>query len=94
MLPINHYEGNFTCDEATLDELFANGQVILQYVDNPNGSMRNVAGVTNAAGNVVGLMPHPERAMSLLLGTADGKKLLESFVGAAATATPSAVSAA
>lgn len=93
-LPINHYEGNYTCDETTLAALFANGQVILQYVDNPNGSMRSVAGVSNAAGNVVGLMPHPERAMSTLLGSADGKKLLESFVDAAAAVAPSAVSAA
>jgi phosphoribosylformylglycinamidine synthase len=93
-LPINHYEGNYTCDETTLAELFANGQVILQYVDNPNGSMRSVAGVSNVAGNVVGLMPHPERAMSMLLGSADGRKLLQSFVDAAARVVPSAVSAA
>ena len=92
-LPINHYEGNFTCDEQTLAELFANGQVILQYVDNPNGSTRNVAGVSNVAGNVVGLMPHPERAMSTLLGSVDGKRLLESFIDAAGVA-PGAISAA
>ena len=92
-LPINHYEGNFTCDEQTLAELFANGQVILQYVDNPNGSTRNVAGVSNLAGNVVGLMPHPERAMSTLLGSVDGKRLLESFIDAADVA-PGAISAA
>lgn len=82
-LPINHYEGNFTCDEATLASLREHGQIVLVYRDNPNGSTGSVAGVANRAGNVVGLMPHPERAMSELLGSADGRGLLESFVASA-----------
>jgi phosphoribosylformylglycinamidine synthase len=93
-LPINHYEGNFICDEATLAELTENGQIVLRYVDNPNGSTGSIAGIRNAAGNVVGLMPHPERAMAELLGSADGKKLLGSFVDAAAHHTPSVTTAA
>lgn len=79
-LPINHGEGNYTCDEVTLAEIEANGQVILRYVANPNGSLNAIAGVTNRAGNVVGLMPHPERACDLMLGSADGIPLLSAFV--------------
>jgi phosphoribosylformylglycinamidine synthase len=82
-LPINHYEGNYTCDEATLAELEANGQLVLRYCDNPNGSTAAIAGVANRAGNVVGLMPHPERASDPLLGSADGVVLLRSFLDAA-----------
>jgi phosphoribosylformylglycinamidine synthase len=83
-LPINHYEGNYTCDEATLADLLANDQVILRYVDNPNGSVSSIAGIANRAGNVVGLMPHPERASDALLGSTDGLGLLEGFARAAA----------
>jgi phosphoribosylformylglycinamidine synthase I len=90
-LPINHYEGNYTCDLPTLARLTANGQVILRYRDNPNGSTGQVAGVTNESGNVVGLMPHPERAMSALLGSSDGRSLLAAFVDAAARYAPTAV---
>jgi phosphoribosylformylglycinamidine synthase I len=79
-LPINHGEGNYTCDVATLAEIEANGQVILRYVDNPNGSLNAIAGVTNRAGNVVGLMPHPERACDMMLGSADGVPLLSAFI--------------
>jgi phosphoribosylformylglycinamidine synthase len=82
-LPINHYEGNFFADEATLDALEENGQVLLSYVANPNGSARSIAGVANRAGNVVGLMPHPERASDALLGSCDGQVLLTSVLGAA-----------
>ncbi len=82
-VPINHYDGNFTCDEATLAELEANDQVVLRYVDNPNGSVAAIAGVSNRAGNVVGLMPHPERASDPLLGSTDGLRLLSSVVAAA-----------
>jgi phosphoribosylformylglycinamidine synthase len=87
VVPINHFSGSYTCDDATHDELVANGQIILRYKDNPNGSRDDIAGVTNRAGNVVGLMPHPERAMSTLLGSADGVVLFESFLGVKA-ATP------
>ncbi|MCU1488707.1 MAG: phosphoribosylformylglycinamidine synthase subunit [Acidimicrobiaceae bacterium] len=82
-LPINHYEGNFVCDPDTLAALEANGQVVLRYRDNPNGSVGDVAGVSNAAGNVVGLMPHPERASDELLGSSDGLPLLAAFLRAA-----------
>ncbi len=92
-MPINHYEGNYTCDAATLGQLEANGQIVLRYRENPNGSTASIAGVCNTAGNVVGLMPHPERAMSLLLGSDDGRPLLESFLDAASRVTSSAVTA-
>jgi phosphoribosylformylglycinamidine synthase len=85
-VPINHFEGNYTCDEATLAELRAEERIVLRYTDNPNGSMGAIAGICNAAGNVVGLMPHPERACDVLLGSADGAVLLRSFVGAAVPA--------
>jgi phosphoribosylformylglycinamidine synthase len=87
-LPINHYEGNFTCDEETMARLFSDDQVILRYTDNPNGSTGSIAGVRNLAGNVVGLMPHPERAMEALLGSSDGRGLLGAFVDAAAREVP------
>jgi len=61
-LPINHFEGNYTADAATLERLEAAGQVVLRYLENPNGSANDIAGVANVDGNVVGLMPHPERA--------------------------------
>lgn len=93
VLPINHYEGNFTCDDATLTRLYENDQVILRYLDNPNGSTGSVAGVRNLAGNVVGLMPHPERAMSELMGSSGGKKLLQCFVDASAARVPTIVTA-
>ncbi len=80
-IPINHFSGSYTCDDKTYEELVANDQIVLTYKENPNGSRNDIAGVSNLAGNVVGLMPHPERAMSLLLGSADGKVLLSSFVG-------------
>jgi phosphoribosylformylglycinamidine synthase I len=82
-LPINHYDGNFTCDRDLLSELEASGQVVLRYRDNPNGSVADVAGVASLEGNVVGLMPHPERASEALLGSADGLPLLAAFVAAA-----------
>ena len=83
-LPINHFEGSYTCDPATLDELRAEDRVVLRYVDNPNGSLDDIAGIANRAGNVVGLMPHPERASDPLLGSDDGVVLLASLLGAAA----------
>lgn len=78
--PINHFEGNYTCSPATLDQLRGDDRVILRYVENPNGSTDAIAGISNPAGNVVGLMPHPERAMSDLLGSADGAVLLKSLL--------------
>ena len=82
-VPINHFEGNFTCDAETLAELRGEDQVVLRYVDNPNGSVDDIAGITNAGRNVVGLMPHPERAISPLLGSDDGLPLLASLVASA-----------
>jgi phosphoribosylformylglycinamidine synthase I len=82
-LPINHFEGAYICDRATLEQLRAEDRIALRYVENPNGSLDDIAGITNAAGNVVGLMPHPERASDALLGSADGVVLLESLLVAA-----------
>jgi phosphoribosylformylglycinamidine synthase len=82
-IPINHFEGNYVCDESTLAELRENDRIVFRYVDNPNGSLDDIAGVCNAEGNVVGLMPHPERASDALLGSDDGVVLLKSLVAAA-----------
>ncbi|MGX4686611.1 phosphoribosylformylglycinamidine synthase subunit PurQ [Vagococcus sp. JNUCC 83] len=80
-LPIAHGEGNYYCDDDTLKELKANNQIIFTYKGtNPNGSLEDIAGITNKEGNVIGLMPHPERAMEDLLGSSDGKKLFQSIV--------------
>jgi phosphoribosylformylglycinamidine synthase I len=89
-IPINHFEGNYTCDEATLAELEAEDRIVLRYADNPNGSVSDIAGICNAAGNVVGLMPHPERATDPLLGSADGAVLLRSLLGRSRTRAPAA----
>lgn len=78
-LPINHFEGNYTADADTLRHLQDNDQIVLRYVDNPNGSVDDIAGVCNEAGNVVGLMPHPERASDLLIGSTDGLSLFRSL---------------
>ena len=82
-LPINHFEGNYTCSEAVLEELIAHDQIVFRYVDNPNGSTADIAGVCNRRRNVVGLMPHPERASHELLGSVDGQGILASVLAAA-----------
>ena len=80
-IPIAHGEGNYFCDEETMITLKENNQIVFTYSDeNPNGSVENIAGITNEAGNVLGMMPHPERAMDTLLGSEDGKKLFQSIV--------------
>lgn len=91
-VPIAHGEGNYYCDAATLDELEAHGQIVFRYCDadgnvtpeaNPNGSLANIAGIINRAGNVLGLMPHPERCADPLLGgaeRADGARLFASLI--------------
>jgi phosphoribosylformylglycinamidine synthase len=84
-LPINHFEGSYFCDDGTLERLRANGQVLLRYVSNPNGSRDGIAGVMNESANVFGLMPHPERACDPLLGSTDGAVLLTSIVASART---------
>jgi phosphoribosylformylglycinamidine synthase len=80
-IPINHYEGNYTCDERTLGRLIEGDEIVLRYAQNPNGSVDDIAGVCNAGGNVVGLMPHPERASNLLMGSEDGRLLIQSLLG-------------
>ncbi len=82
-IPINHFEGNYTCDAATLARLTGEDRIILRYVDNPNGSVDDIAGVCNEARNVVGLMPHPERAADPLLGSSDGSVLLGALLASA-----------
>jgi len=95
-MPIAHGEGCYYADDATLDELERSGQVLFRYVDaagrpasdpadraNPNGSLRAIAGVMNRAGNVAGLMPHPERASEAILGSADGRPILQALVDSA-----------
>lgn len=81
VLPIAHAEGNYYCNEKTLAELEANNQIVFRYAsdDNPNGSLANIAGITNKAGNVLGMMPHPERAVEEILGFKDGLKLFQSL---------------
>jgi phosphoribosylformylglycinamidine synthase len=79
-LPINHFEGNYTCQVETLAQLRAEERIVARYCDNPNGSIDDIAGITNETGNVVGLMPHPERAYDSLLGSGDGAVLLRSML--------------
>lgn len=88
-LPIAHGDGRYSADDATLERLEANGQIVFRYAPdplqaaeayNPNGSMRDIAGIVNAQGNVLGMMPHPERAVDPLLGPADGLALFESIL--------------
>jgi phosphoribosylformylglycinamidine synthase len=106
-MPVAHGEGCYYADDATLDALERDGQVLFRYVTtagatagpddaaNPNGSLRAIAGVLNARGNVAGLMPHPERASEVLLGSDDGFAIIQSFVAAAAeTAAPALVGSA
>ncbi|MBH5319002.1 phosphoribosylformylglycinamidine synthase subunit PurQ [Paenibacillus sp. GSMTC-2017] len=83
-IPIAHGEGNYYCDDATLAELQENNQIVFRYAGdtNPNGSVDNIAGVSNKAGNVVGMMPHPERAVDQLLGSEDGKRMFTSILNA------------
>jgi len=82
-VPINHFEGNYTCSAETLAALRADERIVLTYVDNPNGSVGDIAAICNEGRNVVGLMPHPERAYHPLLGSGDGAVLLRSLLVAA-----------
>ncbi|HIE17495.1 MAG TPA: phosphoribosylformylglycinamidine synthase subunit PurQ [Dehalococcoidia bacterium] len=88
-IPISHYEGRYYADSATLAELEANKRVIFRYCTpagevtdaaNPNGSLHNIAGITNKRGNVLGMMPHPERACEAILGSSDGNIIWESII--------------
>jgi phosphoribosylformylglycinamidine synthase len=87
-IPINHFEGNYTCSPETLAELRGEDRIVVRYVDNPNGSVDDIAGICNEGRNVVGLMPHPERACNELLGSADGIVMLRSMLAAAGATTP------
>ncbi|MFO8069131.1 MAG: phosphoribosylformylglycinamidine synthase subunit PurQ [Alkalibacterium sp.] len=80
-IPIAHGEGNYYCDDDTLADLKANNQIVFTYAsENPNGSVENIAGIINKKGNVLGMMPHPERAVEDLLGSSDGLRFFESIV--------------
>jgi phosphoribosylformylglycinamidine synthase len=92
-IPIGHMEGNYFCDAATLDELMRMNRIVFRYSSgageitesaNPNGSLENIAGICSAGGNVVGMMPHPERSAEPELGCTDGMKIFKSMVGAMA----------
>jgi phosphoribosylformylglycinamidine synthase len=92
-IPIGHGDGNYFCDDSTLASLHKNEQVIFRYATpageitaaaNPNGSLDNIAGVCNEGRNVLGMMPHPERASEDVLGMKDGLKLLKALVNSAA----------
>ena len=94
-VPVSHGEGNYYADDATLDELETSGRVAFRYVNeagdptpeaNPNGSLRNIAGIVNQAGNVLGMMPHPERACEALLGNEDGNAIWRSAIAAVVAA--------
>jgi phosphoribosylformylglycinamidine synthase len=91
-VPISHGEGNYFADPATLSRLEQRGQVVFRYCDatgrvtngaNPNGSLHNIAGIVNARGNVLGMMPHPERCAEAELGGTDGLKLFKSVAAGA-----------
>jgi phosphoribosylformylglycinamidine synthase I len=93
-IPIGHMEGNYFCDQATLNELQRDHRIVFRYVTaagetsvsaNPNGSLDNIAGICSAGGNVVGMMPHPERASEPELGGTDGMKIFHSMIGAMAS---------
>ncbi|PFA17361.1 MULTISPECIES: phosphoribosylformylglycinamidine synthase subunit PurQ [Bacillus cereus group] len=79
-IPIAHGEGNYYCDEATLKELEEKNQIVFRYLDNPNGSVSDIAGIVNEKGNVLGMMPHPERAVNEILGGAEGLKVFQSIL--------------
>ena len=80
-VPIAHHDGNYQADAATLDRLEGEGRVVFRYAEPVNGSARDIAGIVNDAGNVLGMMPHPERAVDALHGGTDGRRLFEAVVG-------------
>jgi len=83
-IPIAHGEGCYVADQQTLDELEAEDRVVFRYLDNPNGSLRDIAGILNRQRNVLGMMPHPERAADPLMGSTDGRVIFESMLAAVA----------
>jgi phosphoribosylformylglycinamidine synthase len=80
VLPVAHHDGNYQADKATLDRLEGEGRVVFRYADEVNGSARSIAGIVNSAGNVLGLMPHPERAVEEAHGIGDGRRLFEGLL--------------
>lgn len=82
-IPINHFEGNYTCSPETLAELRGDDRIVVRYAENPNGSVDDIAGICNEGRNVVGLMPHPERACNELLGSVDGRVMIGSLLASA-----------
>lgn len=84
LIPVAHHDGNYTADEATLDRIEGEGRVAFRYNDAVNGSARNIAGILNDAGNVLGMMPHPERMIESAHGRTDGRRLFEGLVAAIA----------
>ncbi|HET7708452.1 MAG TPA: phosphoribosylformylglycinamidine synthase subunit PurQ [Sphingomicrobium sp.] len=83
-VPVAHHDGNFQADEATLDRIEGEGRVAFRYAEQVNGSARNIAGILNDAGNVLGMMPHPERAIEKAHGGSDGRRLFEGLLEAVA----------
>ena len=81
-IPVAHHDGNYFADDDTLDRLEGDGRIAFRYADNCNGSRRDIAGILNPAGNILGMMPHPERAIEEAHGGADGRRLFESAVSA------------
>ncbi len=82
-MTVGNGEGNYFADEATLDRIEGEGQVVFRYRDNPNGSAREIAGIVNGQGNVLGMMPHPDRAFEDELGSSDGALLFQSVLASA-----------
>lgn len=85
-LPVAHHDGNYFADDGTLDRLESEGRVVFRYAEDVNGSARGIAGIVNARGNVLGMMPHPERVIEAAHGGTDGRRLFEGMVGALAGA--------
>jgi phosphoribosylformylglycinamidine synthase len=82
VIPVAHHDGNYFADDATLDRLEGEGRVAFRYAGDVNGSARGIAGIVNDAGNVLGMMPHPERMIEAAHGRTDGRRLFEGLVGA------------
>jgi phosphoribosylformylglycinamidine synthase len=82
--PVAHHDGNFTADDATLDRIEGEGRVAFRYAESVNGSSRGIAGILNDAGNVLGMMPHPERVIEAAHGNSDGRRLFEGLLEAVA----------
>ena len=80
-MPIAHRQGNYIADESVLNDLTDQDRIVFKYNQNPNGSMLDIAGICNKKGNVLGMMPHPERACENILGTTDGRRIFESMLG-------------